>query len=97
VWRANGDGGRGLHGGCRDKIEHQEIGAETAIAEQFNVALNLPHRVIVIAVEIARDADQARRRPIDGICILLAKAFPEPAIGNPCGDPSANPDKRGLD
>jgi hypothetical protein len=55
------------------KVEHQQFWTKSAIADQFDIALNLLHGMFVVTIEITRDADEARPRPIDRIRVLLAE------------------------
>ena len=48
-----------------DQLQQQKIATIAAIPQQFDIARNLSHRVLVVTGEVARDTQHARPRPVD--------------------------------
>jgi hypothetical protein len=51
-----------------DQFEHQKSAVEAAIPNQFDIAGDLFYGMLVISSEIACDANEAWRTPVDIIC-----------------------------
>jgi hypothetical protein len=57
-----------------DEFKHLEIVGKPPVSQQLDVASDLLNGVFVVLREIARNADQPRRRPLNVVRRLVPKA-----------------------